>query len=502
VSGRDHAPAVLEVRGASKRFGGVVALDRVDCVVRGGEVLAVVGENGAGKSTLMRILAGVLEPDDGVLLVDGEVARLRSVREAQRRGIALVHQELSLAENLDAAANIVLGREPRRLGILDRRAADRLAASALARVGLAVPPRTPVASLGVGARQLVEIARALSAEARTIILDEPTASLSRAEVDRLLALVAELRGRGTAVVLISHRLDEVLRAADRIMVLRDGRVRGELSRVEASRDKIVTLMVGREVAAVARRATSPGAARLSLRGLRTEAHPAVAVDLEVRAGEVLGIAGLVGSGRTELLETAFGVRRSRGGEVLLDGATLPAGDPRASARRGMALVPEDRARHGLFLPDPVRRNYSMAVLGRLASFGVLPARREVALADRLAAALSVRPADHARAAATLSGGNQQKVVLGRWIAAEPKVLLLDEPTRGVDVGARAEIHAIVRRLAAQGAAVLFASSELDEVRSLADRIACLREGEVTGILDASDAGEEALMRLMTAERAA
>ena len=493
---------ILEVRGAVKRFGGVVALDRVDAVVRGGEVLAVVGENGAGKSTLMKILAGVHEPDAGELLVDGAASRLRSVRDAQRRGIALVHQELNLAENLDVAANIVLGREPRRLGVLDRAAATRQAQAALDRVGLRIAPSTPVASLGVGARQLVEIAKALSAEARVLILDEPTASLSRHETDRLLALLADLRSRGTAVVLISHRLDEVLRSADRIVVLRDGRVRGELARADATRDAIVSLMVGREVAAVSRATIARGAPLLRARGVRTEANPRSAIDLEIASGEVVGIAGLVGSGRTELLETLFGVRRAVAGEILLGERALPAGDPRAAVRRGMGLVPEDRAHHGLFLPDPVRRNFSMATLGAIASLGVISSRSERALADRLARELDLRPPDHGRAAATLSGGNQQKVVLGRWIAANPKVLLLDEPTRGVDVGARAEIHAIVRRLAAAGAAVLFASSELDEVLALSDRILCLRDGEVTGSLVAAEATEETLMALMTAGRAA
>ena len=494
--------AVIEGRGLSKRFGGVLALDRVDASIRAGEVLAVVGENGAGKSTLMKILAGVQGPDEGTLLVDGEAVRLRSVRDAQRRGIALVHQELNLAENLDVAANIVLGREPRRLGVLDRRKATRIAEEALAKVGLRVPSHTPVATLGVGARQLVEIAKALSANARVLILDEPTASLSKAETDRLLALLAELKRRGTAIVLISHRLDEVLRIADRIVVLRDVTIRGELDRDNATREAIVSLMVGRSVPAVSRGNVSLGAARLSLRGVRTEAHPHASVDLEVRAGEVVGIAGLVGSGRTELLETLFGVRRAVAGEVAIEGRPLPKGSPRAAARRGVALVPEDRAHNGLFLPDQVRRNFSMATLSRLARFGVVSTSRERSLADRLARELQLRPPDHARAAGTLSGGNQQKVVLGRWIATAPKVLLLDEPTRGVDVGARAEIHAIVRRLAADGAAVLFASSELDEVLSLADRIVCLREGEVTGELVATEASEESLMRLMTAERAA
>ncbi|MHC4832428.1 MAG: sugar ABC transporter ATP-binding protein [Planctomycetota bacterium] len=503
ASSREHSGApLLEARGVSKRFGAVRALDEVSCTVRSGEVLAVVGENGAGKSTLMKILAGVHEPDAGEIRFEGRTVRMRSVRHAQDRGIALVHQELNLAENLDVAANIVLGREPRRLGVLDGRGAERIATAALEKVGLAIPPRTPVASLGVGARQLVEIAKSLAAEARVLILDEPTASLSKAEADRLIGLVSQLRERGTAVVLISHRLDEVLRMADRIVVLRDGRQRGELDRANATREKIVSLMVGRDVATVERREIETGAVRLAVKGVCSEIHPRHAVDLEVRGGEVVGLAGLVGSGRTELLETIFGVRRARAGVVEIEGVGLPSGDPRTAVARGVALVPEDRGRHGLFLPDPVRLNFAMATLSEHARGGMLSFQAIRRLADRLARDLHLRPPDHGRAAGTLSGGNQQKVVLGRWIALAPKVLLLDEPTRGVDVGARAEIHTIVRDLAAKGCAVLFASSELDEVLSLADRIVCLREGEVTGELAAAEASEEAVMSRLVAERAA
>jgi ribose transport system ATP-binding protein len=500
-----HGPdrtIVLEARGVSKRFGAVLALDEVSCTVRSGEVLAVVGENGAGKSTLMKILSGVHEPDGGELRFEGRPTRMRSVRHAQDLGVSLVHQELNLAENLDVAANIVLGREPRRLGMLDGRAASRIADDALRKVGLSISPRTPVASLGVGSRQLVEIAKSIAADARVLILDEPTASLSKAEADRLVELVSQLRQGGTAVVLISHRLDEVLRMADRIVVLRDGRQRGELDRSEATREKIVSLMVGRDVEAVERRPIESGPVRLALKDLRSDAHPRHAVDLEIRGGEVVGLAGLVGSGRTELLETIFGVRRARAGVVEIEGVRLPPGDPRTAVARGVALVPEDRGRHGLFLPDPIRLNFAMASLADHSRGGVLSFQAIRRLADRLAEDLHLRPPDHARAAGTLSGGNQQKVVLGRWIARSPKVLLLDEPTRGVDVGARAEIHAIVRDLAAKGCAVLFASSELDEVLSLADRIVCLREGEITGDLDAADAGEEAVMARLVAEQVA
>ena len=492
---------ILRVRGVGRSYAGVAALSGIDLEVRAGEVLAIVGENGAGKSTLLKILSGVVEPSEGSLEAVGDdgVAsplRLDGVRDATRAGIALVHQELNLAENLDLAGSIFLGREPSRFGILDRAAMRRDARKWLDRVGLELDPGTPCGTLPIAQRQLVEIAKALSCEARVLILDEPTSSLSSREADRLLSIMDELRGRGVAVVFVSHHLDEVLRIADRAVVLRDGRMTGELARGEFDRAILERLMVGRDLAKAARRTVAADArVRLQVEGLvsvHTRSRP---MSFTVRAGEIVGLAGLVGAGRTEVLEAIAGVTR-HDGRIEVDGAALPAGAARR-VRAGVALVPEDRARHGLFLENPVAMNVSLAWLGRNRRVGTVDRRAEGSLVARMIDRVSLRPPQPSRRVGTLSGGNQQKAVLGRWLAVDPGVLLLDEPTRGVDVGARAEIHAEVRRLADAGSAVVFASSELEEILMLADRILVLHEGSLVGELPAADATELAIMRLAT-----
>ena len=497
----DAHPVLLRARGVGLRYAGVTALAGIDLEVRGGEVLALVGENGAGKSTLLKILSGVVAPSEGVLDVAGADGRLApavldGVRGANAAGIALVHQELNLAENLDLAGSIYLGREPSRLGLLDRARMRREAARWLALVGLDLDPSTPCGRLPIAQRQLVEIAKALSTEARVLILDEPTSSLSARETERLLAIVDGLRRQGVAIVFVSHHLDEVMRLADRAIVLRDGRRTGELARAELDRATIERLMVGRDIAVPERRGAAPGAGvRLRVRGLVSAHRRRAEVDLEVRAGEIVGLAGLVGAGRTELLEAIAGVT-THGGSAELDGTPL-SGDASRRVRRGVAIVPEDRARNGLFLENPVAMNMSLAWIGRSARQGLVDARGEPGLVGRMVARMQLRPPDPRRRVQTLSGGNQQKSVIGRWMAVDPALLLLDEPTRGVDVGARAEIHEEVRRLATAGSAVLFASSELEEVLLLADRILVMHEGRIMGALDARDATEVAIMRLAT-----
>jgi ribose transport system ATP-binding protein len=495
---------ILRVRGVGRSYAGVAALSGIDLEVRAGEVLAIVGENGAGKSTLLKILSGVVEPSEGSLEAVGDdgVAsplRLDGVRDATRAGIALVHQELNLAENLDLAGSIFLGREPSRFGILDRAAMRREARKWLDRVGLGLDPGPSGGSLPIAQRQLVEIAKALSCEARVLILDEPTSSLSSREADRLLAIMDELRGRGVAVVFVSHHLDEVLRIADRAVILRDGRKTGELSRGEFDRATLERLMVGRDLAKAARRSVAADArVRLKIEGLvseHTRSRRSRPISFAVRAGEIVGLAGLVGAGRTEALEAIAGVTRHEG-RVEVDGVALPAGAARR-VRAGVAIVPEDRARHGLFLENPVAMNVSLAWLGRNRRVGTVDRRGEGSLVARMIDRVSLRPPQPSRRVGTLSGGNQQKAVLGRWLAVDPRVLLLDEPTRGVDVGARAEIHAEVRRLADAGSAVVFASSELEEILMLADRILVLHEGSLVGELAAADATELAIMRLAT-----
>ncbi len=492
---------ILRVRGVGRSYAGVPALSGVDLEVRAGEVLAIVGENGAGKSTLLKILSGVVEPSEGSLEAVGDdgVAsplRLEGVRDATRAGIALVHQELNLAENLDLAGSIFLGREPSRFGILDRKALRRDAARWLARVGLELDPGTPCGALPIAQRQLVEIAKALSCEAKVLILDEPTSSLSARETGRLLEIMDELRGRGVAVVFVSHHLDEVMRIADRAVILRDGRKTGELSRGEFDRATIERLMVGRDLAAAGRREMRGDApVRLRVDGL-VSSHPrSRPMNFTVRAGEIVGLAGLVGAGRTEALEAIAGVVPHRG-RVEVNGLPLRAGAARR-VRAGVALVPEDRARHGLFLENPVAMNLSLAWIDRHRRAGLVDRRGEGSLVARMVDRVRLRPPQPSRRVGTLSGGNQQKSVLGRWLAVEPAVLLLDEPTRGVDVGARAEIHAEVRRLADAGSAVVFASSELEEILMLADRVLVLHEGELVGELAGPEATELGIMRLAT-----
>jgi len=494
-------PVFLRVRGVGRRYAGVTALAGIDADVRGGEVLAIVGENGAGKSTLLKILSGVVQPSEGSLQVAdgaGELAdvALDGVRDATKAGIALVHQELNLAENLDVAGSIFLGREPSRFGLLDRARMRADARTWLARVGLEIDPGTLCGTLPIAQRQLVEIAKALSTESRVLILDEPTSSLTTRETERLLAIIDELRRAGVAVVFVSHHLDEVMRIADRVIVLRDGRKTGELARGEYDRALIERLMVGRDIAAADRRtATADAPVRLEVDGLISAHRRKLPVSFRVRAGEIVGLAGLVGAGRTELLEAIAGLGQ-HGGAVRLDGRLLAGGAPER-VRRGVAIVPEDRARNGLFLEDSVATNLSLAWIDGHSSARLVDARGETALVDRMIARMQLRPQQPSRRVQTLSGGNQQKSVIGRWLAVDPAVLLLDEPTRGVDVGARAEIHAEVRRLAEAGSAVVFASSELEEVLLLADRILVMHDGAVAGELSAHEASEIAIMHLAT-----
>ena len=492
---------ILRARGIGRRFAGVTALDGIDADIRAGEVLAIVGENGAGKSTLLKILSGVLQPSSGSLeRIDADARthelRLRSVADAAQAGIALVHQELNLAENLDLAGAILLGREHHRFGWLDTRSMRAEAARWLARVGLDLDPSTLCGSLPIAQRQLVEIAKALSANARILILDEPTSSLSARETERLLSMLDELRRSGVAVVYVSHHLDEVLAIADRALVLRDGRMAGTLDRSTMDRSTIERLMVGRDLPPVTvRPSLDDSSTRLAVDGLISAHRRRRPVSLTVRRGEIVGLAGLVGAGRTELLEAIAGLGHASGC-ISLDGRPLT-GTIADRVARGLAIVPEDRARHGLFTLDPVRTNISMAWLPRGAHAGLVDHAGERELVGGMITRLRLRPTEPARRVQTLSGGNQQKTILGRWLAVEPSVLLLDEPTRGVDVGARHDIHEAVRAAAAAGCAVLFASSDLEEVLLLADRILVMHDGAIAGEFLREAATDVAIMSLAT-----
>ncbi len=488
---------LLEARGISKRFPGVRALDDVSLTVARGEVVALVGENGAGKSTLLKILAGVQPQDSGEIHVDGQPVRFRGVEDALAKGIALIHQELNLADNLDLAGNIFLGREPQRLGLLDLARMHRDAAPWLSMVGLDLDAATPLATLPIGRQQLVEIAKALSTNARLLIMDEPTSSLSARETETLFRVVKDLRRQGVSVIWISHRLSEVRELADRVVVLRDGKNAGEIAdRSEINHDRMIRMMVGRDIDRLARRPSHPpGDTTLSVHELRTQAHPSHAISFDVRAGEIVGIAGLVGAGRTELLTTIFGVTPAVAGSVSVVGRLVPRRSPTDAIRAGIALVPEDRKQQGLILDMAVRDNMSLVALWPESRAGFIDFQAERQLAATMIPALAIKTASDLQVVKLLSGGNQQKVALAKWLAMKPKVLLLDEPTRGIDVGAKAEIYDLVHRLAGDGLTVLYVSSEMEEILTLADRVLVMHEGRLAGILGRDNLTEENVMRL-------
>jgi ribose transport system ATP-binding protein len=500
---------LLEARAISKSFPGVQALQDVNLHLDAGEILAVVGENGAGKSTLMKILGGVYVPDAGEILVNGQPVAINGVEQAERLGIVLIHQELNLAEHLDVAGNVFLGREPTRAGplrLIDRRRIEGDTERITQRLGLACPPRTLVSELPLGQQQLVEIARALSLRSRMLILDEPTSSLTERETLRLFQVLRELKKEGIGIVYISHRLKEVDAIADRVTVLRDGRNAGDLPRAAIAHDAIVRLMVGRELKQFFHR-TRPGSGTeaappvLEVRGLRWTDRQTRGLTFTLRAGEIVGLAGLMGAGRTELAETLFGVRPMVTGAVLLGGRRVLPREPADAIAAGIVLVPEDRRVEGLVLAETVKNNISLPSLRRVSRAGLVVPRRERELAGSLCERLNVRTPSLQQVVALLSGGNQQKVVLAKWLARTPRLLILDEPTRGIDVGAKSEIYALMDRLAHQGVAILMISSDLEEILGMSDRVLVMHEGHLAGELPRAALTEEAIMHLATGGRA-
>ena len=492
-------PPLLEVRKIGKRFPGVRALHDVDLTLNAGEVLALIGENGAGKSTLMKILGGVQSPSCGEIRLDGHRVSIDSVKDATRLRIGLIHQELSLSGNLTVGANIFLGHEPRRFGLIDESVIYNEARTALARIGLDLDPRTVVDTLSIGRQQMVEIARALAVDARILIMDEPSSSLSARETQQLLSVVSDLRARGVSIIYASHRLREVGEIADRVIVLRDGENAGELARDEIEHDAMVRLMVGRDLSQFYHHeARRPGETVFEVTGLRTPANPQHELSFSLRAGEIVAIAGLVGAGRTELLRSLFGVDALLGGTVKVAGRPVEFSSPRDAIDAGIALVPEDRKLHGLIVDESVRANIGLAGLRRHARRGgLLNSARERVDADQMIARLAIRTPGPEQITRYLSGGNQQKVVLGKWLTLAPRVLLMDEPTRGVDVGAKEEIYRLMEELAGQGVAILFVSSEMEEVVGMADRVLVMHDGRISGALDGSQLDEEAILRLAT-----
>jgi len=489
---------LLEICNITKRFPGVRALHDVSMSVERGEVVAVIGENGAGKSTLMKILAGVQPPDAGRILVDGKAVRFHGVEDALSAGISLIHQELNLADNLSVGANIFLGREPRVAGVIRKTVVDREARRYLDMVGLDVAPGDLVSTLPIGKQQLIEIARALSTNARVLIMDEPTSSLSQHEAETLFDVVRQLRSQGVSVIYISHRLSEVRDLADRVVVLRDGEYVGEIPRDQVEHDRVVVVMVGRDVSQFYHRQPhTPGQPVLRVQGLRTPDHPTKELSFEVRAGELVGVAGLVGAGRTEMLQTLFGVTPAVGGTIEVDGTPVTLRTPRDAIDAGLALVPEDRKLAGLVLEMALRQNLSLPSLRRDARAGFLSQRAEADITAEMIAAMRIKTPSDRQIVQYLSGGNQQKVVLGKWLAMKPRLLLLDEPTRGIDVGAKEEIYKLMHDLAGRGVGTLFVSSEMEEVLSLSDRVLVMHEGRISGKLDRDQLSEEAVMHLAT-----
>ncbi len=499
-----HVPRpLLEARGISKSFPGVRALDDVQITVHPGRLNALLGENGAGKSTLMNILAGVFPPDAGEILLAGQPVRFKNPRAAQQAGIAIIFQELNLVPGLTIAENIFLGREPRTAsGLLDAARMNREAAALLAEVELDADPRTPVGQLRVGAQQVVEIARALSLQARVIIMDEPTSAITRHEVAVLFRLIRQLKARGAGVIYITHKLDELKEIADDLTVFRDGRFIAARTFAGTSREEMVRLMVGRDLTDLFPKTSTPGTAerlrvqRLSLR------HPGRPGDFLVRdvsfsvhAGEVLGLFGLMGAGRTELLQAIFGLHpRHATGEVWLDGRAVSPGSPRAAIAAGLALAPEDRQREGLVLSHSVAENATLACLAKICRYGLLQPAREQELVGGYVERLRIRTPTLRQAVRNLSGGNQQKVVLAKWLATEPRVLLLDEPTRGIDINAKKEIYTLVDELARAGLSVVMVSSELPEILAMSDRILVMATGGLTAEFGRGAATEEAIMQ--------
>ncbi|MFD6971393.1 sugar ABC transporter ATP-binding protein [Streptomyces sp. NPDC059979] len=488
-------PELLRMEGVRKVFPGVVALDGVDFDLRRGEVHVLLGENGAGKSTLIKMLSGVHRPDAGRVLVDGRDVRIHGAQDAERLGIATIYQEFNLVPALSVAENIFLGRQPRRFGLLDRRRMNADASELLARVGVGdVDPRTPVGELGIARRQMVEIAKALSTEARILVMDEPTAVLTGDEVEKLFRLVRALRADGVGIVFITHHLEEIAALGDRVTILRDG---SSVAQVPATtpEDELVRLMVGRSIEQqYPRERTTPGAPVLRVRGLSRRGS-FQDIDFDVRAGEVVGLAGLVGAGRTEVARAVFGIDPYDSGTVEVLDRRLPRHSIEAAMKAGMGLIPEDRKGQGLILGADIQENLGLVTLRGASRFGFVDRASQRRAAEKISARLGVRMAGLHQHVGTLSGGNQQKVVIGKWLLADTSVLILDEPTRGIDVGAKVEIYELVNELTAAGHAVLMISSDLPEVLGMSDRVLVMSQGRIAGELPARHATQDAVMAL-------
>ncbi len=485
----------VELRDINKRFGDVEVLHHVALSLYPGEVHALVGENGAGKSTLVKILAGVYLPDSGSLLIEGEPVTLHNPAQAQRHGIAVIHQQPSLFPDLDVAENIFMGRQPLdRLGRIDWAKMQREVNDLLRRLDAHFDARTPVRSLSVADQQLVEIAKALSMQTTLLVMDEPTAALSAREVDDLFAIVRQLRSQHVAILFISHRLEEIFAIADRVTVLRDGSYILSKPMNELSLPEIISAMVGREMTSLfQKQEANIGSVVMEVRGLMRSGEFRD-INFAVRQGEILGFSGLVGAGRTEMACAIFGITKPQAGTILLDGKAITIHSPADAMRHGIAYVPEDRYLNGLVREFPIATNVTMPIWRQISGWlGIVDQRRERAIANDYYQRLQIHATSIQQIAQSLSGGNQQKVVIAKWLATKPRVLILDEPTRGIDIGAKAEVHRLISQLAAEGMAIVMISSELPEVLAMSDRILVMHEGRITGEFNRGNASQENLL---------
>jgi inositol transport system ATP-binding protein len=492
-----HAGALLEVAGVRKEFPGVLALDDVSFRLKAGTVHALMGENGAGKSTLMKIIAGIYQPDSGSFRLRGQDIHLQSPLDALENGIAMIHQELNLMPFMTVAENIWIRREPKtRLGFVDHAELHRKTSALFQKLKINIDPEIEVRELSVANRQMVEIAKAVSYESDVLIMDEPTSALTEREVSHLFEIIRALQAQGKGIVYITHKMNELFEIADEVSVFRDGRYIGTRAASEVTRDDIIRMMVGREITQMFPKETVPiGDVRLSVRNLTLKGvfHD---VSFEVRAGEILGLAGLVGSGRSNVAETLFGVTPATSGEIFINGRKAAIATPADAMRHGMAFLTEDRKETGCFLILDVLENMQIALLNQgFVKAGFVAEGEVEKKCEQMKNALRVKTPDLHERVENLSGGNQQKVLIGRWLLTHPKILILDEPTRGIDVGAKAEIHKLITRLAGEGVAVIMISSEMPEVLGMSDRIMVMHEGRVTGFLDRAEADQVKIMEL-------
>ncbi|MEG1515856.1 MAG: sugar ABC transporter ATP-binding protein [Clostridia bacterium] len=493
----DGQGALLEMKGIVKAFPGVLALDHVNLTVRRGEVLALMGENGAGKSTLMKVLSGVYKRDAGDIFLNGAKVEIANPLASQLMGISIIYQELNLLGNMSIAENIFLGREPKTSArFVDKKRQCEEARVLLREVGLDIDPTVKVARLSTAQKQMIEVAKALSFNAQLIIMDEPTSSLTETETITLFQIIRKLKEKGVSVLFISHRMNEIFEISDRVAVMRDGLMVGSFDTAEITETELISAMVGRDVKNIFVKEDAPiGEVVLEVKHLSTKSLLRD-INFQVRAGEIVGFAGLVGAGRSEVMRALFGIDRKTAGEIYVRGQKVSINSTVDALKCGMGLVPEDRKDQGLILSTTVQRNVTLAALDRVSSHGFLRKKSERDLTNRYVDALNIKTPSILQRVVNLSGGNQQKVVIAKWMANDPRILILDEPTRGIDVGAKKEIHTLMSELAKRGIAIIMISSELPEVLGMSDRIVVMHEGRVKGELTRAQASQEAIMRLV------